>query len=124
MKRNYYERCYIAFYWTLEHIFLQSQKPVSPHPFSLCDLLSDMCPFTFSTGISADPAAYFDYENILKSKISSADDETVLNGYVAGREFMQLYMTEYEYELDDAVNKFSLNDYSFAYEKVNTENTQ
>ena len=62
MEKNYFERCYIAFYWTLEHIFRQSKVPVSPHPFSLCDLLSDMCPFTFATGMSADPAAYADYE--------------------------------------------------------------
>lgn len=123
MKRNYYERCYIAFYWTLEHIFLQSQKPVSPHPFSLCDLLSDMCPFTFATGMSADPAAYFDYEKILTSKITTAGDETALNGYVAGREYMQLYMTEYEYELEGAIQEFSLDDYSLAYEKANAEST-
>ena len=124
MKRNYYERCYIAFYWTLEHIFLQSKKPVSPHPFSLCDLLSDMCPFTFASGVSADPAAYADYENLLKPKTTAKGDETVLNGYIAGREYMQMYMTEYEYELEDAVKNFSLDDYSLAYEKAGVEGTQ
>lgn len=124
MKRNYYERCYIAFYWTLEHIFLQSKKPVSPHPFSLCDLLSDMCPFTFASGVSADPAAYADYENLLKRKTTAKEDETVLNGYIAGREYMQMYMTEYEYELEDAVKNFSLDDYSLAYEKAGVESTQ
>mgnify|MGYP003425312798 CR=1 FL=1 len=124
MKRTYYERCYIAFYWTLEHIFRQSDAPTSPHPFSLCDLLSDMCPFTFSTGMSADPAAYADYEDLLKSKIRSEDDETVLNGYAAGREYMQMYMAEYEYELEYAVENYSLDDYALAYEKANAENTQ
>lgn len=124
MERNYYERCYIAFYWTLEHIFLQSKDPVSPHPFSLCDLLSDMCPFTFATGISADPAAYFDYEKILKNIVTVPEDETTLNGYVAGREYLQMYMTEYEYELEWAIKKFSLDDFSFAYEKVSAESTQ
>lgn len=124
MERNYYERCYIAFYWTLEHIFRQSKAPISPHPFSLCDLLSDMCPFTFATGMSADPASYYDYENILKSKIASTEDETALNGYIAGREFMQMYLTEYEYALDDAVKKFSLDDYTVAYGKAKSENNQ
>lgn len=121
MKRNYFVRCYIAFYWTLEHIFRQSKAPISPHPFSLCDLLSDMCPFTFETGMSADPAAYVDYENILKHKITTAEDETALNGYAAGREYMQMYMVEYEYELDNAIKKFSLDDYSLAYEKTNAQ---
>ena len=65
-----------------------------------------------------------DYENILKYKISTKEDETVLNGYVAGREYMQMYMTEYEYELEDAIKNFSLDDYSLAYEKANTEGTQ
>ena len=124
MDRNYYERCYIAFYWTLEHIFRQTKVPVSPHPFSLCDLLSDMCPFTFATGMSADPAAYADYENILKRKTLAKEDETALNGYVAGREYMQMYMTEYEYELEDTIKNFSLDDYSLAYEKVGVEGTQ
>lgn len=124
MKRNYYERCYIAFYWTLEHIFRQSKTPVSPHPFSLCDLLSDMCPFTFATGMSADPAAYVDYENILKRKITTVEDETVLNGYVAGWEYLQMYMEEYEYELEGVIQEFSLDDYSFAYENVNADSTQ
>lgn len=124
MKKNYYERCYIAFYWTLEHILRQSKEPISPHPFSLCDLLSDMCPFTFATGMSADPAAYFDYENILKSRITTTEDETVLNGYIAGQEYMQMYVTEYEYELKSAIQKFSLDDYALAYEKANAESTQ
>lgn len=124
MKRNYYERCYIALYWTLEHIFLQSKEPNSPHPFSLCDLLSNMCPFTFATGMSADPAAYFDYEKILKSMIATTEDETALNGYVAGREYMQIYMMEYEYELEDAIKNFSLDDFSSAYEKVTAESAQ
>ena len=124
MERNYYERCYIAFYWTLEHIFLQSKAPVSPQPFSLCDLLSDMCPYTFATGISADPAAYYDYEKILKSMIAAPEDETVLNGYAAGRGYMQMYMTEYEYELESAIQKYSLDDFSLAYGKVSAEGAQ
>lgn len=122
MKRNYFERCYIAFYWTLEHIFKQSKQPIAPHPFSLCDLLSDMCPFTFATGISADPAAYYDYEKILKKLAATPEDESVLNGYCAGREFIQMYMTEYEYELEDTIQGFSLEDYTFAYEKTGEEN--
>lgn len=118
MKRSYCQRCYIAFYWTLEHIFRQSGAPVSPHPFSLCDLLGDMCPFTFSTGMSADPAAYADYESLLKGRLRTGEDETVQNGYAAGGEFMQMYMTEYGYELEEAVKHFSLEDYSLAYEKA------
>ena len=74
--------------------------------------------------MSADPAAYADYENILKRKTTTKENETVLNGYVAGREYMQMYMTEYEYELEDAVKKFSLDDYSLAYEKAGIEGTQ
>ena len=124
MKRSYSERCYIAFYWTLEHIFKKSNLPISPHPFSLCDLLSDMCPFTFSTGMSADPAAYADYEDLLKTKLRGEEDETILNGYFAGREYIQMYMTEYEYELEDVFNGFSLEDYSFAYEKANKEDPE
>lgn len=123
MKRNYYERCCIAFYWTLEHIFLQSKAVVAPHPFSLCDLLSNMCPFTFAAGMSADPAAYFDYEDILKNLISESKEETVLNGYAAGREYLQMYMTEYEYDLEAAIEKFSLDAFSLAYEKANTYTT-
>ena len=124
MKRNYYERCYIAFYWTLENIFKKSKSPIAPHPFSLCDLLSDMCPFTFVTGMSADPAAYFDYEKLLKNKIMAPEDETVLKGYAAGREFIQMYMTEYEYALEDVLKSFSMNDFSLAYEKAATESTR
>ena len=124
MERNYYERCFVAFYWTLNNIFRQSKKPIAPHPFSLCDLLSDMCPFTFATGVSADPAAYYDYEKILKSRVTAEEDATLLNGYTAGREFLQMYMTEYEYELGDTIEKFSLDDYSIAYEKLKQQNAQ
>lgn len=124
MERNYYERCFVAFYWTINNIFRQSKKPIAPHPFSLCDLLSDMCPFTFATGVSADPAAYYDYEKILKSRVTPEEDATLLNGYTAGREFLQMYMTEYEYELGDTIEKFSLDDYSNAYEKLEQQNAQ
>lgn len=121
MKRNYYERCYIAFYWTLEHIFKQLKQPVAPHPFSLCDLLSDMCPFTFSVGMSADPASFYDYEKILEKSVTNQEDESIQNGYCAGKEFIRMYMTEYEYELGDVMQMFSLDDYTFAYEKVGEE---
>gem|GEM_PF-4059993 len=30
MERNYHERCYIAFYHTLNNIFKQSKKPIAP----------------------------------------------------------------------------------------------
>lgn len=115
MKNSYYEQSYIAFYWTLEHIFKQTKQPIAPHPFSLCDLLSDMCPFTFTTGQSADPAAFYDYEKLLKRKVTTQEDESLLNGYCAAREFLQLYMREYEYDLKDAIQRFSLEDYTFAY---------
>ena len=121
MNRIYFEKCYIAFYWTLEHIFKQSKKPVSPHPFSMCDLLSDMCPFTFETGISADPAAYYDYEEILKEVITESDEESVFSGYLAGKKYLQKYMEEYEYELDDIIPLFLLEAYSFAYDKAGEE---
>ena len=121
MERNYYERCYIAFYWTLEHLFLQSKASIAPHPFSLCDLLSNMCPFTFDTGMSADPADYFDYETILKRIVVESSEENVSNGYRAGCEFLQMYMTEYEYELGDTLSKFSLEDFSLAYEEAKEE---
>ena len=120
MKRTYCEQCYIAFYWTLEHILKQSEEPVSPHPFSLCDLLSNMCPFTFATGMSADPSAYYDYEQILKEIVSS-EDSSPLSGYQAGRDFLQMYMAEYEYELEDVISAFSLEDYTFAYKKAKEE---
>lgn len=68
--------------------------------------------------MSADPAAYADYENILKRKVMTKEDKTVLNGYVAGREYIQMYITEYEYELEDAAKNFSLDDYSFAYKNA------
>lgn len=122
MESNYYERCYIAFYWTLEHIFMQTKQPVAPHPFSLCDLLSDMCPFTFETGMSADPAAFYDYEKILKKIVASQEMESVFDGYRAGREFMQMYMAEYEYALEDVLPAFSLEDYTFAYDKAGERN--
>ena len=121
MERKYYERCYIAFYQALDNIFEKSKKPLVPHPFSLCDLLSNMCPFTFATGMSADPAAYFDYERILKSKVGSAGCKTVANGYAAGQEFLKMYMAEYEYELEETLAKFSLDDYAVAYENIRLE---
>jgi len=121
MKRNYYERCYIAFYWTLEHILLQSKEPIAPQPFSLCDLLSDMCPFTFVEDMSADPACFCEYERILKSKTGIQEDETVMNGYGAGCDFLQMYMTEYEYELEETIQRFSLEDFTSAYEKAKAE---
>lgn len=124
MKKNYYERCYLAFYWTLEHIFKRTKQPVAPHPFSLCDLLSDMCPFTFGTGMSADPAAFYDYEKILRKIVTGQGMETIFHGYLAGREFMQMYMDAYEYELETAIQAFSLEDYTFAYEKAGERNPE
>lgn len=120
---KYIERCYLALYWTLERIFRQSKAPKSPHPFSLCNLLSDMCPFTFKTGLSADPGVYFEYKEILCKLISDGEGETPLNGYCAGRSFIQMYITEFEYELEDTLLAFSLEDYSCAYEKLSLENT-
>lgn len=124
MEKDYHERCYIAFYHTLNNIFKQSKKPIAPHPFSLCDLLSDMCPFTFTTGMSADPAAYFDYETILKSLTVNPENKTVANGYTAGQKFLQMYMTEYEYELEETIENFLLDNYTLAYEKVSAESAQ
>lgn len=118
MNRNYFERCYIAFYWTLEYMFKRSKQPVAPHPFSLCDLLSDMCPFTFTEGMSADPAVYCDYEKILKEKVTIQKEESAFVGYCAAREFVQMYMAEYGYELEDTIRAFSLEEYTFAYEKA------
>ena len=121
MERNYYVKCYIAFYYTLHNIFKKSKKPIAPHPFSLCDLLSDMCPFTFTTGMSADPAAYFDYETILKSLNPDIENETADSGYAAGQKFLQMYAEEYEYELQETIENFIFDDYALAYEKVSVE---
>lgn len=121
MKHDDFKRCYIAFYWTLEHIFKQTGQPVAPHPFSLCDLLSDMCPFTFATGVSADPADFCDYETILQKGMEGQEDEPVRSGYRAGRAFLQMYMDEYGYELEEALAAFSLDEYTFAYEKAGEE---
>lgn len=124
MNRNYCERCYIAFYWTLAHIFELSKHPVAPHPFSLCDLLSNMCPFTFATGMSADPAVYCEYEEILKRIISGGEDETPVSGYRAGREFLQMYMDEFDYELEETLQAFGLDEYAFAYERSDVKEVQ
>ena len=124
MKRTYFERCYIAFYWTLEHIFRRSKEPIAPHPFSLCDLLSNMCPFTFETGMSADPAAYFEYEQILKALAERQGEDSAWNGYRAGCEFLQKYMNEYGYELEEPIRVFSPEEYSFAYDKTSIDVTE
>jgi hypothetical protein len=79
-----------------------------------------MCPFTFATGMSADPALYYDYEQILK-EIAASEDLSPLSGYHAGQRFLQMYMTEFEYELKNAISAFSLEDYTFAYKKANEE---
>lgn len=121
MKRNFYENCYIAFYWTLEYIFKCSKQPIAPHPFSLCDLLSNMCPFTFSVGMSADPAAFYDYERFLKKRIAETGEESAQNGYGAGKDFLHFYMYEYGYDLSAVMADFSEENYTFAYEKAIAE---
>jgi len=124
MNRTYFEKSYIAFYWTLEHIFKQSQQPIAPHPFSLCDLLSNMCPFTFSNGMSADPAVYSEYKDILFRIFSEDGVEDPRHGYHAGREFIQMYMEQYDYALEDVVLLFSYEDYSAVYERICIEDAQ
>jgi len=117
-KEQYIQRAYLSFYWTLYHIFEQGNQPAAPHPFSLCDLLSNMCPYTFAENYSADPAVYAEYEEILLKKTSTAGTQTILHGYQSGREFIQIYMDEYEYDLAQTLEEFSLEDYTFAFEHL------
>lgn len=74
--------------------------------------------------MSADPAAFYDYEKILRKIVTGQGMETIFHGYLAGREFMQMYMDAYEYELETAIQAFSLEDYTFAYEKAGERNPE
>ena len=123
-NEQYTQTAYLSFYWTLHHIFEESHQPVAPHPFSLCDLLSNMCPCTFQNNLSADPAVYCEYAEVLQNLLSADNTPSILLGYQAGREFIQLYMDEYEYDLEKTLQAFSLEDYTYAFEKRMTNNEQ
>lgn len=111
------DRCYQAFYWTLRHILEQSAEAVSPQPFSLCDLLSNMSPYTFRDGGSADPAAYEAYQTLLQAETAQAP----LCGYLAGTAFLRMYMDEYGYQLEDTLRAFTAEDYAFAFESLTAD---
>lgn len=74
--------------------------------------------------MSADPAVYYDYKTILEEIAAASAEESVGNGYRAGMEFLQMYRSEYEYELEETIQAFSLEVYTSAYEKVRDENTE
>ena len=114
-REQYVKKAYLSFYWTLHNIFKQAKQPIAPHPFSLCDLLSNMCPCTFQNDLSADPAVYYEYEEILQNLLSTDNTPSILLAYQAGREFIQMYMDEYAYDLELALQAFSLEDYSAAF---------
>lgn len=100
-----------SFYWTLHHICEELEMSDEFGPMSLKGLLSDMCPYTFADGESADPACYAEYKEMFIKDPTEPED-----GFGAAIRFLHTYQKDYGYELGNIEAVFRWEDYLFAYE--------
>lgn len=91
---------YLAMFHMLEKIYKESEDE------NFASLLSGFDPFLFTDGMSADPAAWGDWNNVVK-KISANNHLTSFEALNATKEFIKFHQDEFGFELDWVVARLS-----------------
>ncbi len=109
-----YKQAFHALYWTL-HEQWEKQKAEG-----LTMILSDMCPYTFADGRSADPASWYDFCDCCKEvekeletqDLKLSEVETAIR---CGTRYMRFFHDSFGYDLEDAIKDISFEKFKIAY---------
>ena len=88
-----FRQAFVAAYYFLDHCYAETKNT------ELVGLVSDMNPFVFADGGSADPAAISDWGNIAKN-ISETGDFDTEQAFQAMYEYVNFHKTEFGFDYD------------------------
>lgn len=108
-----YDRAFLATYYVLDEMYQRTPSD------SLAVIASDMNPFLFADGKSADPASYEDFVDCCKEVEKRENcEEDVQLAYRCGLAYMQFFNDSWGFPLEDEIQRFSFEDFKEAYEKA------
>ncbi len=109
---SYSNKSFLSLYNYLEKVFRSSSNE------SLCDLVSDMCPYLFDDRLSADTAAYEDYEKFLDECLKNSKEEDVKTAFAASMKYLEFYRDEFGFEIDEIIKSLSIEEYEEYFNKL------
>ena len=110
-----YKQAFYALYWTLQ---AQWEKRKTE---GLTMILSDMCPYTFADGNSADPASWPEFCDCCKEVEAELEAQGIeLSAldtvFRCGTRYMRFFQDSFGYDLEDAIRKLSPDRFRIAFE--------
>ena len=110
-----YKQAFHALYWTLNDQF--SRNP----SLGLGEIASDMCPYTFKDGNSADPASWYDFCDCCKEverelEAQGLELSEVETAFRCGTRYMRFFHDSFGYDLEEAIKDLSFEKFKIAYE--------
>ena len=110
-----YKQAFHALYWTLDYQYSQTQS------FGLGEIASDMCPYTFKDGNSADPASWYDFCDCCKEVEKELETEGIQLSALdtairCSLRYMRFFHDSFGYDLEEAIKDFPRDKYKIAFE--------
>lgn len=112
MISDYTDRAYLSLYNIVDRYYEEEKNDW------IAIIASDMCPYTFADGKSADPATYGEFADFLKLCLDKSEKEDVETAYAASIKFLEMYRDDVEFDIDKYIKKLSFDVYKEAFEKV------
>ena len=110
MEKTPCRKAFMAMYYLLDSVY--SRFPYN----NLGVVLSDICPFTFKDGMSADPAAWDDFCEYYKEAEGAYSSEIDV-GYFTALRFLRVYEEEWDFPIPYAMEEFTSEKYREYYYK-------
>lgn len=97
-------KAFMAMYYLLDSVY--SRMP----SHNLAVVLGDICPFTFTDRMPADPAAWDDFCEYYK-EAEAVNDSEFKTGYDTAIRFLRVYEDEWGYPIPYAMEAFTIEKY-------------
>lgn len=111
MISNYTDKAYLALYNIIDRYYNEDKNDW------IASLASDMCPYTFEDGKSADPATYEDFTDCFNLCFAETKKEDVATGYAASIKFLEMYRDEFGFDIEKYIRSLTFELYKEEFEK-------
>lgn len=109
---NYENRAFIALYNIVDRFYKEDKNEF------ILVLADDMCPYIFADGMSADPAAYADFNDYLNFYCAQTNQKDVVSAHKASIRFLEMYRDEFDFKIDNYIEKLTFELYKEEFENL------
>ncbi len=111
MENTPRRRAFLAMYWFLHDLYSRC------HYSNLAVVLSDISPYTFKDGMSADPAAWLDFCEFYDNAAGAYSSE-FNRAYYSVRQYLRLFDEEWGFPIPYVFEELTLEAYGKYYNEV------